>query len=303
MSKKSGLANEIIKLTARLPWWVGVLLAVASYWGLHRLAGIDVPTATKAADAGPMVIWQFVKVAGKFLQYAVPPLCLIGVLVSVLSRRRRNALGVQVASGARAVEDLSWLEFERLVGAWFEQRGFRVTETSSGADGGIDLYATRDSERVLVQCKHWRARKVGVEPVRELYGLLAASGSAGAYLVTSGTFTQAAREFARGREIQLIDGAELRKALVRAPTSTPSQVANRQAPSPASANSQSDSPLAQPLSAVTPPPTPQVLCPKCGARMVERVAKTGTRAGQRFWGCSTFPTCRGVRESGAGDSK
>lgn len=36
------------------------------------------------------------------------------------------------------------------------------------------------------------------------------------------------------------------------------------------------------------------LCPKCGAEMVLRVASRGNNQGQRFWGCSSYPTCRGV---------
>jgi restriction system protein len=36
-------------------------------------------------------------------------------------------------------------------------------------------------------------------------------------------------------------------------------------------------------------------CPVCGAGMVERVVKSGERAGARFWGCSTYPKCRGRR--------
>lgn len=36
-------------------------------------------------------------------------------------------------------------------------------------------------------------------------------------------------------------------------------------------------------------------CPKCGSTMVQRVAKSGTRAGSKFWGCSQFPTCRTVQ--------
>lgn len=35
-------------------------------------------------------------------------------------------------------------------------------------------------------------------------------------------------------------------------------------------------------------------CPKCAAPMVRRQAKTGSNAGQEFWGCSTYPKCRGV---------
>lgn len=36
-------------------------------------------------------------------------------------------------------------------------------------------------------------------------------------------------------------------------------------------------------------------CPKCGAEMVRRKAKSGDNAGQEFWGCSTFPKCRSIR--------
>lgn len=41
-----------------------MLLAAVGYYGLHRLAGVELPTSTRAADAGPVVIWQFAKMAG-----------------------------------------------------------------------------------------------------------------------------------------------------------------------------------------------------------------------------------------------
>ena len=37
------------------------------------------------------------------------------------------------------------------------------------------------------------------------------------------------------------------------------------------------------------------LCPKCGGKMVERVARRGKNAGNTFWGCSNFPQCRFTR--------
>lgn len=38
-----------------------------------------------------------------------------------------------------------------------------------------------------------------------------------------------------------------------------------------------------------------VSCPECGAPMQVRIARRGSRAGQRFYGCSRYPRCRGVR--------
>lgn len=36
------------------------------------------------------------------------------------------------------------------------------------------------------------------------------------------------------------------------------------------------------------------LCPKCGSSMVLRETKQGQNIGQKFWGCTNFPKCRGV---------
>lgn len=59
---------------------------------------------------------------------------------------------------------LGWRNFERLVGEAYRRHGYSVEETGlGGADGG----------RVLVQCKQWRRRRVPVNVVREMYGLLA----------------------------------------------------------------------------------------------------------------------------------
>lgn len=35
-------------------------------------------------------------------------------------------------------------------------------------------------------------------------------------------------------------------------------------------------------------------CPRCGGPMVLRISKKGNQVGQQFWGCSTFPKCRGI---------
>lgn len=33
------------------------------------------------------------------------------------------------------------------------------------------------------------------------------------------------------------------------------------------------------------------ICPRCGGKLVPRVARQGARAGQPFWGCSNYPRC------------
>lgn len=38
----------------------------------------------------------------------------------------------------------------------------------------------------------------------------------------------------------------------------------------------------------------ETLCPECGGPMVSRANKT---TGQRFWGCQSYPACRGTRDT------
>lgn len=42
--------------------------------------------------------------------------------------------------------------------------------------------------------------------------------------------------------------------------------------------------------------TPQspIQCPKCGSDMVLRTARKGQNAGNQFWGCASYPVCRGI---------
>ena len=49
-----------------------------------------------------------------------------------------------------------------------------------------------------------------------------------------------------------------------------------------------------PTAPVSMTPHSPVQCPKCGSDMVLRTARKGQNAGNQFWGCATYPACRGV---------
>jgi len=38
------------------------------------------------------------------------------------------------------------------------------------------------------------------------------------------------------------------------------------------------------------------VCPKCGGALIERTARSGVNAGKKFLGCSSYPSCRFVRD-------
>lgn len=294
-------ADGLMDLVALLPWWGGVALAAASYWVLHAVATRPLPTVQtgkQISEALPAMLWHGLATGG---QYLIPFICLLGALASFMRRRKRKALfeTASQASSADAVQGMSWQEFEMLVGEGFKRRGYGVRETGGGgADGGVDLVLTKGSERFFVQCKQWKACKVGVSTVRELYGVMAAQGVAGGLVVTSGQFTGDAQAFASGRNIQLLDGLAL-TPLLR--DGRGQQAAKFCAAKPGSSNKttadgQPTPPAkSRPHSVTESAAEPK--CPRCSKPMIQRVAKKGAAAGKYFWGCSAYSTgCRGTRE-------
>ncbi len=271
--RKQSSFEDLVAIISKFPWWVGVLLAIATYFWLHNIASSEVAVVTQPVKIGEFAGQTLLKSLALFGQYLLPAAFLLGAAMSAYSRFTRRALHKQVAASPDrdALNDMSWQQFEALVGEAFRRKGYTVAETASGADGGIDLVLKKEGETFLVQCKQWKAYKVGVTTVRELYGVMAAKGATGGFVVTSGVFTNEARTFATGRNIELLDGKALH-ALVRG--------------------------VSAPVKAISAAPagvTSTPACPVCQSTMEKRIAKRGANSGNAFWGCSQYPACKGTR--------
>jgi restriction system protein len=288
--KKTSPAEDLIELVAMLPWWAGVALALLSYLLLHQIAAQPLTAPAQSGQVSAMVtqgLWKGLASAG---QYILPIICLAAAGMSAWRRKVRESLVTDVAQSQASdvLDGISWREFEILVGEGFRLQGYQVAETGGdGADGGVDLVLTRPGksggEKFLVQCKQWRALKVGVDVVRELYGVMAARGATGGFVVTSGRFTDDAISFASGRNVTLVDGPKL-VGLIRQARAGAGQTAAR-----------TDAAKATRPTTDTAHAT---ACPLCTKPMVRRTAKRGANAGGEFWGCTGYPACRGTRPLG-----
>ena len=283
--KTSGL-DDLVELVAMLPWWACLVLAVASYLILSAMARPVAATGTGPGAIAQMATQAMWKAFAYALQFIVPLACVIAAGVSASRRHERGQLvsRVSTAGAPAALNDMTWRQFEVLVGEGFRLQGYAVTETGGGGpDGGVDLVLRKDGERFLVQCKQWRALKVSVSVVRELYGVMAAQGAAGGFVVTSGHFTDEAVAFAAGRNIRLVDGPKLFGMIRQAQASRPTDTASAPIRAPAA------------TPAVAPAADHSPGCPVCASTMVLRTARRGANAGGEFWGCTRFPDCKGTR--------
>ena len=162
---------------------------------------------------------------------------------------------------------IDWFQFEKLIELVYRKLGYDVTRRGgANPDGGIDLIIQKDGQCAAVQCKQWKAWRVGVKPVREFLGALTDADLQQGKFITLCGYTNPAMQFAKRHDIEIVTEAELTEMLE-------------------STDARFD---------------PEVLgllhdtrkfCPKCEREMVIRIAENGPDPGAKFWGCSGYPRC------------
>ena len=208
----------------------------------------------------------------------------------------------------QTIRGLSWQDFEQLCREVFTHEGWRVRTRGTSrreaagpdeddafthrglGDGGVDLVLSDGRETHLVQCKHWRVERVGVREVRELFGVVALEGAASGVFVSSGDYTREAVRFAQRAGLRLIDGDELLAQVLAIRGRHFARRSARQARSSTLLDPDQDAPKRAGADRAVPD------CPACGIPMLERTHVRGNMAGKRFWGCPTYPHCRGTRK-------
>ena len=173
--------------------------------------------------------------------------------------------------GRDVFERIEWRRFEAVIEMLFAKAGFETRSQSHGADGGVDvwLYARSDTRSPvsIVQCKHWVGKRIGVDKVRELKGVMASHAMTRGHFATTSTFTPDAIEFARQNGIHLLDIEGILRLIDKRPQEDQAAL------------------LVVAIEGEFWKPT----CVNCGRKLV---ARTGRSSGKPFWGCPSFPRCR-----------
>jgi restriction system protein len=168
------------------------------------------------------------------------------------------------------LKSLEWKRYEELCVEYLIEKGCKAKVTPLGADGGIDIKVFgQDSERPITigQCKAWGSRKVKVDHVRALFGVMAAEQVPHGIYLTTSDFTSEARAFAEGKNLQLITGAGLIDLIRELSEESQQRLME----------------LATRGDYTTP------TCARCGTKMVLRKSKKDQ---SQFWGCLNYPRCR-----------
>ena len=266
MARKS---DGIIWHLMDAPWWLSVILSIGVYVALSYVL------PELAASSNNFVFHAIAPNLSMFAPYFallffIPAPIAFFKQLQRRQRYRTTTSHIRLRQVTTPFHQLSWLEFESYVGEYFKHQGYTVKQSfSQKPDGGIDIWLTKDGELSLVQCKHWKAKKVGIQVLREMYGVMIEHNASKMIIVTSGDFTSEAIAYAQDKRLWLVNGSELVHMIE-------------------DGRSFENKPP-KPTSDVKPIPK---VCPNCQSILVKRVAKRGVNKGKAFYGCTSFPMCR-----------
>jgi len=108
--------------------------------------------------------------------------------------------------------ELTPSQFESLITNLFQKMGLEARQTQASRDGGVDCVAYDPRPifggKVVIQAKRYK-HTVGVSAVRDLFGTMQNEGASKGILVTTSGYGKASYEFASGKPLELLDGANL----------------------------------------------------------------------------------------------
>jgi len=114
--------------------------------------------------------------------------------------------------------NLSSRKFEEVVAEMLSRLGYEINLTPAARDGGKDIYAAKKEQLgsflYIVECKKYSPKKrVGINMVRELHGVVQAEKATAGILVTTSFFTKPAKDFRDTirYQLSLIDYVGLQK--------------------------------------------------------------------------------------------
>jgi hypothetical protein len=114
---------------------------------------------------------------------------------------------------------LDWKRLHELVSMLLHRAGFMAEVGWIRPDAGVMLSVTHPAKGgrtdALVQCPSWVGQMVGLSDVKELFNAVLQEGASRGIFATPGGFSDEARQFAKMRPIELIDGPAMLRTILR----------------------------------------------------------------------------------------
>lgn len=125
-----------------------------------------------------------------------------------LERQREYAAWVAEIRLPEFLISMNPVKFEHLVCDLFRKQGYMVENTAYSGDHGIDGLLRKNGGLIVLQCKRVKS-SIGEPVLRDLFGTMRHLGADNGLLVTTGSVSRQAREWAKDKPLRIIERTEL----------------------------------------------------------------------------------------------
>lgn len=171
--------RTLFSILLEQPWWISVLIGI----GLFGIAQLAFP------PVAPFVALPFIVLA-----------------VFVGFKQMRLLSPDAVDARLKAVREMAWEQFSATVVEGYRKQGYAVTPSTTP---GFDFNLARQGRTTLLQCRRWKVAQLGAAPLEELAAAIAREDAYNGACICAGEISAKARDYAAGRPITLVTGAEL----------------------------------------------------------------------------------------------
>lgn len=175
--------NSLFAVLLRSRWWISFALALAA----ALVARLVLPKSLEP-----------------FAVFSAIPFVIIGGVAAW--KQLRAPSPARVADTLLTVGKLSWPQFADTMEQAFRRDGHEVTRLPGP---GADFELMKAGRTTLASCRRWKARRTGIDPLRELQAAMRAREAAAGLYVTLGEPTEQASRYATEQGIVLLQGDAL----------------------------------------------------------------------------------------------
>lgn len=172
--------------------------------------------AINLAQVDPKACFKALKGVGSSQLHSLTPIPPI-LMIDKADKRFVNSYDVAaMLDDSTNLAAMPWEDFEHLIRELFEkefsQNGGECKVTRASRDGGVDAIAFDPDPirggKIVIQAKRY-TKTVGVSAVRDLYGTVVNEGATKGILVSTADYGPDSYEFAKGKPLTLLNGANL----------------------------------------------------------------------------------------------
>lgn len=133
--RRTSTLDDLLKIAMKIPLWANLLIAGGSFVTLRYYGGSELPTmgVVPIGHLAETVGFYILRLAAFIGQFVIPPIFLLGGILgwiqrSIRARKFRNI--TRSSQPGVLIRNLTWDQFERMVGEALRRQGYSVNETA-----------------------------------------------------------------------------------------------------------------------------------------------------------------------------